>query len=733
MKTIVIKLLILVTLFVGSVNWILAQDQPLLRDLSEVDELCKEALHLPVERGIEVITNNLDKCRGTTDEKECRLKMYFTVGYLYQLAANKERDNQMGRLVQAMNYYERAREIAPRDISILINLFLVNKALDNKQLALNFLDQCLEVDQANAIKYQISKGDLLYEMKDFRRAAENYKTAFLADANNDGLAWKVFYSYSQLPNPNEAFEALIGFSEELRNQHLNDLARSGFIRALNNALAVRDEKNAVESCVKWAETVAGRKTITVSYANELPDPEKWPSVCNVQLQELLKGSIDNLDQLGWWTVNDYRRHILASILLGKESATLLEGDAKKAVGMLEMALNVSPEFRVYEHDPQLKGYFPIRIDIAIELSRLYNRYPKLDLNHAKYDHLVQELFNQKGLSYLQNDLEAIQWSHTMLGLIYADRNVWTSGGYATNAIFQLEHAIIFQNRIQDRNPVKFKPIPGLYQLLAQGYQKNNQPKMEYRVLVDAAAGYLDLDNLKAASSLVKRLESFPGQIERNKQKLKEIKQITSMRFNIRNGEYNFKTSDVKSLANSITNSPLFTTTKFQNNSSFINRQRFKILADMGNKCTELNPSYKFPVFEVKALEYINREKALGNYQDINRLNNIERKFRKNLSSGDGIKLNQMVKPQEQKDNSKTWALNSGQYQTQIQVSNDLFVAGKVYENLEKENNDQTIDNLDQIKVRRGEVIIPQKMKAKTTINENLINQLEGVQKVRYVK
>ncbi|MBA4410923.1 MAG: hypothetical protein C0397_16050 [Odoribacter sp.] len=415
-----------------------------------------------------------------------------------------------------------------------------------------------------------------------------------------------------------------------------------------------------------------------------------------------------------------------------ESSALLDGNVKNAVQLLETALRIAPEFYVYDGDPMLKIYFPVKMDISIELARLYNRYPKLDLNHAKFDQLIFELFNEKSAHYLKNDLESIQKSHTMLGLIYADRNVWESSWGPANAIFQLEHAISIQKEIERKNPEKFKPIPSIYQMLSKGYKQTNRPEMESRALIDAAAGYLDLDNLSTADSILQKAKNISLQDVEYYQKLKELGLIKTIRLNIRNGNYDFKNGNAKSLEKNITEGDLFKMTNLKIDNSFLNRQKFKILADMGSKFTELNPDYKYPLFEIKALDYINKEKALGNYQDINRLNQIEGKFVKNLDNKDGIKVNQNKNALDVKDQSRSWSLNSGGYQSRIEASKDLFIAGKVYENISKGNNDKEVDGLDQVQIRQGEVIIPKELRDKETIDEKKIQQVTGVKKVQVV-
>jgi len=717
---------------------VLVLSQPIIpqaqdRVLTYVDSICNTALKLPLNEGITLITSNFEKCRNTDQQPKCLLKMYFTAGYLHQMASIEFPDNQKNHLANSIAFYQKAHEIDRTDVSIINNMFLVYKALGNTRAALNTLDRAIEADQKNKAKYDINKGDIYYDNNDYKKAIDQYKSAFFSNVNNEDLALKIFDTYSKLPGQEEVFIGLYSFSEELLNQGLNDLARSGFLHALKNALLSNNNLNAENACIRWAESISRKNTISGNYIDELPDLQSWSTACNKELQMLLMNSFVNTGNLKWWTSDVFRRHITASILLKMESAALMEGNLKNAVKMLETAMDIAPEFYRYRSDNRLEKYFPVKLDVAIELSRLYNRYPRLDSNQEKFNALIHELFNEKSMHYLQNDLESIQKSHTMLGLIYADRNVWKSSWFAGNAIFQLERAIEVQKKIENKNPEKFKPVPALHQMLAKGYQLTNQPEKEYRTLIDAAVGYLDLDNLTMAESIVQNAKKRSVQDTEYNQKLKELGLITSMRFNIRNGSYDFKNNDVKALEKTITESELFRLTNEKKDNSFLNRQKFKIMADMGSKCTELNPAYKYPIFETKALDYINKEKALGNYQDINRLNQIQNKFIINLDKEDLIKVNQNMIKTDLKDQSKSWSLNSGTYQTRIEVNPDLIIAGKVYEKILNENSDNAVDGLMDIQIDQGKVIIPVDTKDKETIEKSKLQQVKGVKKVQVMK
>jgi tetratricopeptide (TPR) repeat protein len=729
MKAITSKLTAFLVLFNCLTSILQAQD----RILTNVDSICKIALELPFERGIAFIDDNIIKCRNSGQASNCLLKLNFTAGYLQQMASNEFPDNQQSHLEKSIAYYQIANEIDRRDISIINNMFLVYKALGNIRAAINTLDQAIKVDPENRAKYDINKGDILYDSRDFKRAIESFKPAFFTNVNNEGLCWKIFDSYTNLSNQEEAFKGLYSFSNELFDQGLYDLARSGFLYALKNSLLVNNKDKAEQACIRWAEAISRKKAVTGSYVEELPDIKSWPSDCNIELQMLLTNSIKSIDNIRWWTSNYYLQHITASLLLKMESAALLDGDIKNAVRMLENALIIAPDFYVYNSDQRLKTYSPVKMDISIELARLYNSYPILDLNQAKFDQLIFDLFNEKSAHYLQNDLESIQKSHTILGLIYADRNVWKSSWGPANAIFQLEHAIEIQKKIENKNPEKFKPIPSLYQMLAKGYQLTNQPDKEYRTLIDAAVGYMDLDNLTMAESIVQNAKKIPSQDAEYNQKIKELGLITTMRLNIRNGNYDFKSPDLNALETVIAESELFKMTNEKKDNSFLNRQKFKIMADMGTRCSELNPEYKYPLFEIKALDYIEMEKALGNYQDINRLNQIQGKFMKNINSEDLTKGNQNLNITDVKDRSKSWLLNAGGYQTRIDVNPDLFIAGKVYEKITNEKNDKAIDGLNEIQINQGNVMIPKILQDNEAIDKAKIQQVKGVKKVQQMK
>jgi len=66
----------------------------------------------------------------------------------------------------------------------------------------------------------------------------------------------------------------------------------------------------------------------------------------------------------------------------------------------------------------------------------------------------------------------------------------------------------------------------------------------------------------------------------------------------------------------------------------------------------------------------------------------------------------------------------------VEVNNDLFVAGKVYEGLKDSGSDQFIPGAQQIKIHQGNVVIPKEMQEAEKIDPSKIRQLKGVKNVR---
>jgi hypothetical protein len=97
------------------------------------------------------------------------------------------------------------------------------------------------------------------------------------------------------------------------------------------------------------------------------------------------------------------------------------------------------------------------------------------------------------------DLEAAQRYHTTLGLIYAERGVWTSAIQARNAEQQLSWALDKADERQQRQRF-YQPLPELRQLLARHLDSTGHRASAGQRSSETARAYLDVDDLSSADA-----------------------------------------------------------------------------------------------------------------------------------------------------------------------------------------------------------------------------------------
>ena len=679
------------------------------------DSLCKIATSMNTDSGIRFLTDIAAKCNNASNRDECSFKLFFTAGYLSQKNMLRSQGEEHDKYAEyAMQFYNEALRNKPASVPALTNIYFLYRSLNNYQQALTTLDKLIEVDSENEGRYLLNKAEIYNETGDHLSAAICYRKAFFAD-RSETMCLNAFNAYNDVASFQDFYTGMNSFIEELTGHREYDLARKGYLAVLKKAISANDQSIAGEACIGWLDAlILTPERINSSIVNELPDTITWGSECNFQLHKMFSDPLSFFTSQRNKSFSLKERHIIATVLLGLESGYVMQGDIKYAVKLLEEAFRAAPWFYRY-HSDELKDLHPVQTNIALELARLYTNYPEFDPDKSKFNTLIRELFNEKAVHYRQNDLEAIQRSHTVLGLIYAERNVWNSNWYAGNAIFQLEHAIKVQQELEKKDPSKYKPVPSLYQTLAKGYDITGQKKEEATALINAAKDYLDIDYIDASERYVKQARNIQMLTPEQTTLLRALNSIIDIRSDILNNRLNFR-EDPAVLEQTISRSVLFADSVKISDNSFLNRQRFKILSDIGQRVSEVNPDYTYPLFEVKALEYLKREKTLSSHQDIERINHIEKTFRPNLEDKNIIKVTPNTGIINKSGNAKDLHLNSGSSNTTIEVNNDLFIIGRLYETVPMQNRNS--QGLKKIKVRRGHVMIHEAETEQQTIDEN---------------
>jgi len=148
-----------------------------------------------------------------------------------------------------------------------------------------------------------------------------------------------------------------------------------------------------------------------------------------------------------------------------------------------------------------------------ELALLYFHNPQLDPQGKRLDGLVWEMFRGKGDAIRKQDWPAMQEYHTVLGLIFAERGIWTTkpGEWRpASAIYQFEHALeAAQERLRREN--FYQPLAELKARLAEGYRLTGSPGDAGRMYWYAALAYLDSDALREALTMLQKHRDFAGE------------------------------------------------------------------------------------------------------------------------------------------------------------------------------------------------------------------------------
>jgi hypothetical protein len=278
------------------------------------------------------------------------------------------------------------------------------------------------------------------------------------------------------------------------------------------------------------------------------------------------------------------------------------------------------------------------VSIALDLARLYHLYPKIDPDGRRFRELEIILFDDKAESYVRQDLKAIQAYHTILGLIYAEKSKWTPDptSYiprASNAIFQLEHALETAKTRVSQDPTNFQPLPHLEKYLAEAYLKTDKKSLALKQFLKVAESYLDLDELEETEKALKCANPIITAGLKNERELynsldsiwkgrKFASEIKMENLNESSPEYwrNNKTAFGWMSSLNIAG--------FEK--GFLNRQIFKTLSDIGDIAYRAGDLRQALLLHTEALKNIENERNLACSDDVIRLRSIRDTIERNL-------------------------------------------------------------------------------------------------------
>lgn len=249
--------------------------------------------------------------------------------------------------------------------------------------------------------------------------------------------------------------------------------------------------------------------------------------------------------------------------------------------------------------------------------------------------------------------------------------------------------------------------------------------------LNAAAGYLDVDDLSNALVVLDEAEPILSLSDQNKHK--QLKDITLYRIDIEKLIGLPDANKIRQLRRKIEKIPVNPDGSQNLPDHFTNRQYFKILADLGyNLYRTLQGNY-IPVIEGMALEAISREVAFSSYDDLVRLKRVSNAFETNLyqkQPGDLINTRPGSKETiETKPDPKEWQISFGSYNhtTTVRMDDDLR---HLYNIFSFEQPDRYLKKLPEIKISDGDIYIKADFK-----NERVLEEVKrkGLKEIKIIE
>jgi len=450
-----------------------------------IDEL-KRALTASSKDAFE-IPSSVSRLPGSQDTEmtPSSLLLLYTMGYLHQMKAGEDQKNRESLLKTAAQYYERILREKPNHEQTETNLVLVYQQLGGKYLgeAEKRLMNALRSHPGNRLVYATRLADMYLDAGRWQDALAMYREALKARPDSEALRRRVVEVHARLPV--EGYRSLMNDLLAWEGD-TPSIAQSGYEAAMD-ALYRMHPNDAEGALVRWVSLAAQQGTISEEELSRLP--REWDSPAMRDLRAYLANPASPPSSGSWW-MKDYRkREVLSQAAYALGQRRLVLQDPEGAGDIWEAGLHIAPQ------------YEDMYLRLDTEIASLYSKFPALDPEGRKFARIENNLFEGKGMAYRSENLALIQRFHTILGLIYAERNVWTDEYDPRNGIFQIKHALEIATRRKDTG---YQPLPYLKALLGEGYARTGERARARASFINAAMAYLDTDEIdKAGQSLEK--------------------------------------------------------------------------------------------------------------------------------------------------------------------------------------------------------------------------------------
>lgn len=480
----------------------------------------------------------------------------YTLGWLYEQRATREASRE--DLLEAEAHYRAALELQPNhpDASVNLAMLLHRRALPQAGTpgfetdlveAIEVLDAASDdlgddevVNRDRRYARLVAIGDLYLELASANprldrdrldQALDAYGQAHALQPDDDLAPLQTVAAYglwarrgASSTSPHEWAIRLEAASLEFDQPGSLAAARAGYELLMEHAVAepLADEELAVRSLEAWLRLEARAGTFSIGGLATLPAAELWPEQSAPLVLELetLGAAPESADSLEHWTASPRRRQILAAVLQSLGAQAAIEGEYARAAEFYLVALRVGPELEAYllpaadasleEGDdpvPALEHERLIGLDVALDFLLLAQGHAdEADPDGVRFDAVLgDELFARENLEAIAAlDLAGLQRLHTVLGMVFADRNAWgvdqpwidpwrTAPSHLREAV----EVALLNPAVE--NGEHERPLPHLAALLGDGLRPvERAPHEAVRAYLDAALGFHDLGDEELA-------------------------------------------------------------------------------------------------------------------------------------------------------------------------------------------------------------------------------------------
>lgn len=482
-------------------------------------------------------------CNEGPAGRRCRLLLDFNLGYVYEQHGRSDAGRQRELLDASATAYRRVLEEVPGHAATLNNLALVLSRLDRIPALEDLLARARLHAPREAGGIAMLIGETHAAASRWPEAFDAYVTAGELMPHDAAARFKVVEAYGAQPGDRTGrFLGLVKGWE----QSFPAAAREGY-RAVVRARYADSVTDARTALLGWVAMAAETRLISSAVAADaFKDVPFGPVAGLVAFLELLEREepgrfrdVHDVDstvrrgppggQFGSWTRDRPGRHALGMAALAMGRDAVVAQNPGLAERQWILGLQFAPTIEDYLLGQPFSDTF-LPLELVTELTWIQFRYPVLDPGGNKFRRFLELLFDSKAQAYEASDLRAIQRHHTVLGEIFAARNVWKSD-WADNAVFQLSHALRAAERRRAQDGL-YQPLPGLKALLAQGYDKIGRRDEALATAVDAAQAYLDTDDLDRADEMLKRAPSAQAPAP-ERARIEALREILGFRQTIR--------------------------------------------------------------------------------------------------------------------------------------------------------------------------------------------------------